>query len=279
MFNEKNEEWSKKQSKNIPVWQTDKYKESKEKAIEVIKNGKYGLAESDFWILMNETGTGKMAYTGLILSHNGCLKVNDSLTDKFRSECVSENASGWGNSLVFTYNCPEQGLYEVGEVSAKNCKIDYPYAMAFKRLFDRVVLKLSKLAYAGIYGEDEADEFRNPLNEPESKETSSKAKEKPKAEAKQETPKEQSAANMSDDEINAMFIPTAEGMIQNQGGVEFGICAKCGGYIYQTRKKGGGVISARDMIILGLRGFNQPLCKNCYAEAVKAAKASESANS
>lgn len=274
MFNEKNEEWSSKQSKNIPVWQMDKYKESKEKAIEVIKSGKYGLAESDFWILMNETKSGKMAYSGLILSHNGCLKVNDSLTDKFRSECVSENTNGWGNSLVFTYNCPEQGLYEVGEVSAKNCKIDYPYAMAFKRLFDRVVLKLSKLAYAGIYGEDEADEFRNPLNEPESKETPSKAKEKPKAETKpKEQPKENPATGMSEDEINAMFSDTVEGMIKSEGGVEFGVCSKCGGYIYQTRKKDGSVLSVRDMIILGLRGFNQPLCKNCYSEAVKAAKA------
>ena len=35
--------------------------------------------------------------------------------------------------------------------------------MAFKRLFDRVVLKLSKLAYAGIYSDSEADEFAQQL--------------------------------------------------------------------------------------------------------------------
>ena len=168
MFNENAEEWSVKQNKKIEVFKTAKYEESKKKAIETIESGKYGLAESDFWILMNETKMGKMAYTGLIISHNGCLKINDALESKFKPECVSMNEHGWGDSLVFTYNSPEQSLYEVGEVSTKNCKIDYPYAMAFKRMFDRVVLKLSKLAYAGIYGEDEADEFRDPIVDSES---------------------------------------------------------------------------------------------------------------
>ena len=32
--------------------------------------------------------------------------------------------------------------------------------MAFKRCFDRVVLKKSKLAFSGIYSEVEADEFK-----------------------------------------------------------------------------------------------------------------------
>ena len=167
MFNEKANEYSNKQGKEIPVWQTPKYKDSRDAAVKIIESGKYGLSEADFWILMNETKSGKMAYTGLILSHNGCLKINDKLEDKFKPNCVSVNENGYGGSLVYTYNCSEQGLYEVGEVSAKNCKIDYPYAMAIKRLFDRVVLKLSKLAYSGIYGEDEADEFRNPMNEPD----------------------------------------------------------------------------------------------------------------
>lgn len=94
--------------------------------------------------------------------------------------------------------------------------------------------------------------------------------EKPKPEPKPEPPKEQ-----SEEEINAMFYPTADSMIQNQGGVEYAICSKCGGYIYQVRKKDGSVISVRDMIVLGLRGFNQALCKNCYSEAVKAARANK----
>lgn len=164
-FGEKSQEWSNKQGKDIPVWQSPKYKESKDKAVEILDSGKYGVKPSDFWILMNETKTGKMAYTGLIISHNGCLKINDALESKFDPYCVSVDKEGFGGSLVYTYCNYEQGIYEVGEVSKGNCKNEYPYAMAFKRLFDRVVLKLSKLAYAGIYSDSEADEFKDPQNE------------------------------------------------------------------------------------------------------------------
>lgn len=174
MFNEKTSEYSAKQGKEIPVWQSDKYKESRDKAIEIIKSGNYGLSEADFWILMNETKSGKMAYTGLIISHNGCLKINDKLpkTDRFRPECVSLDKDGFNASLVYSYCCAEQGIFEVGEVNAKNCRIDYPYAMAFKRMYDRVVLKQSKLAYSGIYSEVEADEFKRRYDEDDEKSAS-----------------------------------------------------------------------------------------------------------
>ena len=176
-FNEKATEWSAKQGKEIPVWQTPKYIESRNKAVEMIDSKKYGLENSDFWILMNETKSGKMAYTGLIISHNGCLKINDSLASemKFRPECVRENQSGYKNSLVFTYCCPEQGMFEVGEVNGENCKNAYPYAMAFKRCFDRVVLKNSKLAFSGVYSEAEADEFRWGIVDSENKQNASQA--------------------------------------------------------------------------------------------------------
>ena len=62
------------------------------------------------------------------------------------------------NSLVYTYIDDE--VYEVGEFNSTNGKNPYPYAMAYKRCFDRVVLKKSKLAYSGIYSEVEADEFK-----------------------------------------------------------------------------------------------------------------------
>ena len=160
MFNEKNEEWSNKQGKNIPVWVSPKYKEARDKAIELIDGKKYDLVEADFWILMNETKTGKMGYSGLIISHNGCLKINDKLENKVEPKCFSVDKDGYGNSLVYTY-CDDD-VYEVGEVSKSNCKNDYPYAMAFKRCFDRVVLKKCKLAYAGVYSDSEAEEFKGP---------------------------------------------------------------------------------------------------------------------
>ena len=160
-FNEKTTEYSSKQKTNIPVIQSDKYLQSKKKAIEIIE--KYDdVEDSDFWILMNETKTGKMMYSGLIISHNGCLKINDHLGSKFMPSCVTLDKDGYRGSLVYSYCNDDQGIYEVGEVSSDNCRNSYPYAMAFKRLFDRVVLKLSKLAYSGVYSDSEADEFRRP---------------------------------------------------------------------------------------------------------------------
>ncbi len=168
-FGENKNEFSAKHGKEIPVWQSPKYLESKTKAEEIIKSGKYGVQESDFWILMNVTKSDKMAYTGLIISHNGCLKINDCLESKFDPSCVTIDKEGYKGSLVYTYCNKEQGIYEVGEVSASNCKNEYPYAMAYKRLFDRVVLKLSKLAYSGIYSDSEADEFAQRLDGGEDK--------------------------------------------------------------------------------------------------------------
>ena len=157
MFNEQKEEYSRKQGGNIPVWQSPKYIQAKEKAIELINSKKYDLNEGDFWILMNETKTGKMQYSGLIISHNGCLKINDKLENKINPRNFILDKDGYNGSLTYTYIDDE--IYEVGEVSNNNCKNEYPYAMALKRCFDRVVLKKCKLAYEGVYSDSEADEF------------------------------------------------------------------------------------------------------------------------
>lgn len=153
MFNEKNKE------QGLPVWQSPKYEESKAKALEIINDGHYGLKEGDFWILMNKNkDKTKMIYTGLIISHNGCLKINDAIENKVDPNCFSLDKEGYNKSLVYTY--VDKDVYEVGEVNVDNCQNGYPYAMAFKRCFDRVVLKKSKLAFSGIYSEVEADEFK-----------------------------------------------------------------------------------------------------------------------
>lgn len=151
---------------NCPVWQTPKYKEAKKKVIEVLESDKYKdvLSESDFWILVNTyANKTKAMYSGLIISHNGCLKINDTLENKVDPTKFSIDKDGYGNSLVISYVDDE--ICEYGEVSAKNCKNDYPYAMAYKRCFDRVVLKKCKLAYAGVYSDSEAEEFKEQPNE------------------------------------------------------------------------------------------------------------------
>lgn len=165
-FNEKQKEYYAPAGAELPVSVLPKFRAAKDKAIELIECGKYGVSDADFWILMNANkGKTKMLYSGLIISHNGCLKINDVLPSPFNPECVTVDKQGFNGSLVYTYCNKEQGIYEVGEVSAKNCKNDYPYAMAYKRLFDRVVLKLSKIAYDGIYSEVESDEFKQRYDE------------------------------------------------------------------------------------------------------------------
>ena len=167
MFGEKSKEYM--QGQELPVWKMPKYEQAKEKAIELINSGKYGLAEADFWILMNQSSKkDKVLYSGLIISHNGCLKINDAMPDdkKFDPESVTVDKEGYNGSLAYTYSNKKQGIYEVGEVSKSNCKNDYPYAMAFKRCFDRVVLKISKVAFAGIYSDSESDEFVQRMDEP-----------------------------------------------------------------------------------------------------------------
>lgn len=169
MFNEQKEEYSSKKGDYIPVLQSGKYKSAKKKAIEIINKKEYGLTEADFWILMNETKTGKMQYSGLIISHTGCLKINDKLEDskKFNPESVIIDKDGYENTLVYSYINKEQGLYEVGEVSKVNCKNSYPYAMALKRCFDRVVLKNSRLAYESIYSDSEGADINKEETEKE----------------------------------------------------------------------------------------------------------------
>ena len=162
-FDEKDKEYYK--GAYLPTVKTPKYEKTKEKVVDILMSGKYkDLNADDFWILMNTNkAKDKMLYSSLIISHNGCLKINDCLEDKFKPNCVVIDKEGFNNSLVFIYE--DINTYEVGEVNSKNCSNDYPYAMAFKRCFDRVVLKKSKLAYMGVYSDSEAEEFTQKTDE------------------------------------------------------------------------------------------------------------------
>ena len=161
-FGEEETEYDAATGEYVEVWQSPKYIESKKKAIDMIESEKYDLTDGDFWILKNKTKSGKIAYTGLIISHNGCLKINDNIDNKVNPKCFSLDKEGYKDSLVYTYI--DEDVYEVGEFNSTNGKNPYPYAMAYKRCFDRVVLKKSKLAYSGIYSEVEADEFKQDMD-------------------------------------------------------------------------------------------------------------------
>jgi len=183
-FGEKDKEYSKKDGGLIDVIKTPKYLETKQKVIEILENGTYkGLNESYFWILMNRTASGKMAYTGLIISHDGMKIINDSLPEekKVKATCFTDPLkSELTEGLYMVYS--DNDTYEIGEISKANCLNPYPYAMLFKRTYDRVVKDKAKLY--GIYSESEADEFKEPIEETKkdaTKEKTSKAAPKQKA--------------------------------------------------------------------------------------------------
>lgn len=153
-------EYNSKAQANTKTWESPKYLEGKKKAIELIDKTEYGLTEADFWILKTYSAK-TVTYAGLIISHNGCLKINDKLAAeaKFVPSCVSWVRNGAGD-LVLQYLNDKQGLLEFGEASIKNCTNAYPFAMVLKRLQDRVILKNSKIAFSGIMSEVESEEFK-----------------------------------------------------------------------------------------------------------------------
>lgn len=155
-------EYNSKARANTKTWESPKYLEGKKKAIELIDKTEYGLTEADFWILKTYSEK-TVTYAGLIISHNGCLKINDKLAAeaKFVPSCVSWVRNGAGD-LVLQYLNDKQGLLEFGEASIKNCTNAYPFAMVLKRLQDRVILKNSKIAFSGIMSEVESEEFKRP---------------------------------------------------------------------------------------------------------------------
>lgn len=72
--------------------------------------------------------------------------------------------------------------WSTGEASQKNCKNAYPWAMAEKRAKDRVVLKLVGI-HGLVYSEDEADDFKAPVQAAPVAEIPSPANDKPKSSA------------------------------------------------------------------------------------------------
>ena len=129
---------------------TAKYQTSRAKAVEMIESGKFGLEDTDFWILQNRSKSGAVVFSGLIISHSGCLKINDHLPKESRVRCSCFQRSiveskTFGEMIVYDYMDDE--ICEVGEVSAANCRNAYPLSMAYKRCFDRPVSRQNKRSH------------------------------------------------------------------------------------------------------------------------------------
>lgn len=150
------------QGQAVSVWQSPKFIESRNKACELIDSGKYGLTDGDFWILKNKTKNGKIGYTGLIVSHTGCLKINEVLrqtNNAYNPSCISEvKVSQYTGGIYMTY-CDDE-VFEIAEATKETVKNAYPLAILLKRLIDRVILKKAKIAFDGLFSEEESDNYR-----------------------------------------------------------------------------------------------------------------------
>lgn len=150
---------------SCPTEWSPKYEEARAAAFAAIQ--KYGLSEDDFWIKKELSNfKDKIIYVNLILSHAGCIKVNEQLPEdrQFKPSCVREAKGGQDGGVALLYSSDEQRLFKTGEASPRNSKMSYLYAAAERRLFDRVVTALSGLYENGIYGEAEADSFAKEVN-------------------------------------------------------------------------------------------------------------------
>ena len=155
----------------IPVTILPKYKTTKDNVIALLESDKYKgiFFAEDFWILKNyNKDKSKCFYSGLIISHEALVKVNDLLPENSRfveQFCSEPIPCTWKGveTLRMEYRDKRDGMFEVGEISVNNCKNDYPFAMLLKRTFDRVVKRKAKLSM--VYSDSEADEFREPTEE------------------------------------------------------------------------------------------------------------------
>tara|TARA_R100000152_G_scaffold18399_1_gene10183 strand:+ start:3537 stop:4163 length:627 start_codon:yes stop_codon:yes gene_type:complete len=122
---------------------------------------KYNLNKDDFWNL-----TGNV----YIIKHDAVQKIakiekivfeNPTIVEHSREHCVlmgtaTKNWKDKAGTEIYTSE------WTFGEADKKtNCKNAYIFAMAEKRLKDRLTLKLVDAYEYGIYSDTEADEFKN----------------------------------------------------------------------------------------------------------------------
>lgn len=177
-----------------------KYEEADAAVRKLIAESKSGLAMSDFYEVTKEVN-GSLVKDSIIITHAGCQKLAMELPEnnRVKPDCFRVTPNGFGGSLVYEYI--DETTYQVGEVSSMNCTHPYPYAMAFKRCYDRVVLEKSAASTHGIHSREESEDFKTatpfvPV------ETQSPAKADAPAPVKQETV----AAAIEEQEVTPVVV-------------------------------------------------------------------------
>jgi hypothetical protein len=114
---------------------------------------KYKLSKDDFWEL--KRGTRSM----WIITHDACEKIAAQENIQFGAPTIYRD-SNQDVAIVGDAKRGNKIIWSTGEASPKNCKAPYAFAMAEKRLKDRLVLKLIDAYQYSIYSDSEADNFK-----------------------------------------------------------------------------------------------------------------------
>ena len=97
-----------------------------------------------------------------IISHKGCMVIADQERIIFsKPEYIKNEPDAivmFGTALITDEDGNSKEAWTHGEANHKNCYVPYPFAMAEKRLKDRLTLMIIS-AYGEVYSEIEADEF------------------------------------------------------------------------------------------------------------------------
>ena len=123
-----------------------------------------GLVKDDFFIL--QLGSKKIP----IIKREGIekIQVNKGISVNYEVISISDDHKYCiikAIAQVSVKDSPIKQFESYGESSPTNCKQSYPIAMAEKRALSRVVLKAAGLYSEGIFGEDEAEDFKQNNND------------------------------------------------------------------------------------------------------------------
>ncbi len=114
---------------------------------------KYELSKEDFWELK------RGSLSKWIVTHDAVEKIAYKEGIEFLKPEFIRNEKSDVAILGFA-NLKDRTEWSIGEASPNNCKAPYPFAMAEKRLKDRLTLKLINAYEYGIYSDIEADAFK-----------------------------------------------------------------------------------------------------------------------
>jgi hypothetical protein len=122
----------------------------KEKLRELFKE--YELSNDDYfkspqgWTIITRSGIDKIQAKAEVKIHYESIVVEkDFVVIKAKAE--------YGKNYIETYGEADRN---------SNCRQTYPVAMAEKRAMSRAVLKLTGFYSAGVFSEDESDDFKRP---------------------------------------------------------------------------------------------------------------------